>query len=110
MLGGLEGAVAVVSGGASGIGEACCNLLAASGATVHVADRAAAPPIDVTDRAALDRLASRLPRLLPIPASQSHENSLRIASDSPGLSRDRRSSSAQLPHGAARCHRRAGAD
>ena len=63
MLGGLQGAVAVVTGGASGIGEACCNLLEASGATVHVADRAAAPPIDVTDRAALDRLASRLPKL-----------------------------------------------
>jgi len=63
VLGGLQGAVAVVTGGASGIGEACCNLLEASGATVHVADRAAAPPIDVTDRAALDRLASRLPKL-----------------------------------------------
>ena len=63
MLGGLESAVAVVTGGASGIGEACCRLLEASGATVHVADRAAAPPIDVTDRAALDRLASRLPKL-----------------------------------------------
>ena len=63
MLAGLQGKVAVVSGGASGIGEACCNLLAASGATVHVADRAAAPPIDVTDRAALERLASGLPKL-----------------------------------------------
>jgi NAD(P)-dependent dehydrogenase (short-subunit alcohol dehydrogenase family) len=63
VLGGLEGAVAVVTGGASGIGEACCRLLEASGATVHVADRATVPSIDVTDRAALDRLASRLPKL-----------------------------------------------
>ena len=60
MVGGLEGAVAVVTGGGSGIGEACCRLLEASGALVHVADVAADPPLDVTDRAALDNLAARL--------------------------------------------------
>jgi meso-butanediol dehydrogenase/(S,S)-butanediol dehydrogenase/diacetyl reductase len=60
---GLEGAVAVVTGGASGIGAACCRLLAASGAEVHVVDRAGDSPVDVTDRAALDRLAVSLPRL-----------------------------------------------
>ena len=62
-VGGLDGAVAVVTGGASGIGEACCRLLERSGATVHVADLAGDMPIDVTDRAALDALAGRLDRL-----------------------------------------------
>ena len=60
---GLRGAVAVVTGGASGIGAACRRLLEASGAEVHVADRVIEPPIDVTDRDALDRLAGSLSRL-----------------------------------------------
>jgi len=34
----LEGKVAVVTGGASGIGEAVCKRFAANGATVVVAD------------------------------------------------------------------------
>ena len=59
-IGGLDGAVAVVTGGASGIGEACCRLLLRAEATVHVADLAADPPLDVTDRSALDALAGRL--------------------------------------------------
>jgi NAD(P)-dependent dehydrogenase (short-subunit alcohol dehydrogenase family) len=59
-IGGLDGAVAVVTGGASGIGEACCRLLLRAGATVHVADLATDPPLDVTDRSALDALAGRL--------------------------------------------------
>jgi len=40
----LDGAVAVVTGGASGIGAACCRLLAASGAEAHVVDRDGDPP------------------------------------------------------------------
>ncbi len=63
MVGGLEGKVAVVTGGASGIGEACCTLLKTSGAFVHVADLAAEPPVDVTDRTSLDRLAGGLERI-----------------------------------------------
>jgi meso-butanediol dehydrogenase / (S,S)-butanediol dehydrogenase / diacetyl reductase len=59
----LDGTVAVVTGGASGIGEACSRLLRTSGAEVHVVDLAADPPLDVTDRAALDALAGRLGRL-----------------------------------------------
>jgi meso-butanediol dehydrogenase/(S,S)-butanediol dehydrogenase/diacetyl reductase len=59
----LDGAVAVVTGGASGIGEACCRLLESGGAHVHVADRDGDPPVDVTDRAALDRIAGSLERL-----------------------------------------------
>jgi meso-butanediol dehydrogenase/(S,S)-butanediol dehydrogenase/diacetyl reductase len=62
-IGGLDGAVAVVTGGGSGIGEACCRLLLRAGATVQVADLAGDPPVDVTDRAALDALAGRLDRL-----------------------------------------------
>jgi meso-butanediol dehydrogenase/(S,S)-butanediol dehydrogenase/diacetyl reductase len=60
---GLDGAVAVVTGGASGIGEACCEVLLRAGANVHVVDLAADPPLDVSDRAALDALAGRLDRL-----------------------------------------------
>jgi NAD(P)-dependent dehydrogenase (short-subunit alcohol dehydrogenase family) len=56
----LEGSVAVVTGGASGIGDACRRLLETSGATVHVVDRDGVPAVDVTDRAALDRLAATL--------------------------------------------------
>jgi meso-butanediol dehydrogenase/(S,S)-butanediol dehydrogenase/diacetyl reductase len=59
----LEGTVAVVTGGASGIGDACRRLLETSGATVHVVDRDGDPALDVTDRAALDRLAASLDRL-----------------------------------------------
>jgi meso-butanediol dehydrogenase/(S,S)-butanediol dehydrogenase/diacetyl reductase len=59
----LRGSTAVVTGGASGIGAACCRLLEESGATVHVVDRDGDPPVDVTDRAALDRLAASVDRL-----------------------------------------------
>ncbi len=60
MIDGLEGSVAVVTGGASGIGGACCRLLAASGAIVTVVDLGDDDPVDVTDRAALDALARQL--------------------------------------------------
>jgi meso-butanediol dehydrogenase/(S,S)-butanediol dehydrogenase/diacetyl reductase len=63
VVGGLEGKVAVVTGGASGIGEACCKLLETSGASVRVADLAGEPPVDVTDRPSLDRLAGGLERI-----------------------------------------------
>jgi NAD(P)-dependent dehydrogenase (short-subunit alcohol dehydrogenase family) len=43
----LSGKVAVVTGGASGIGAACCRELARRGATVIVADRAEAQARDV---------------------------------------------------------------
>jgi len=59
-IGGLEGSVAVVTGGASGIGEAATRLLERSGAHVHVVDLHAEVPFDVTDRAALDALARRV--------------------------------------------------
>lgn len=62
-IGGLNGAVAVVTGGASGIGAACGRLLERSGAAVIVADLAGEPAVDVTDRDALDRLASSLDRV-----------------------------------------------
>ena len=57
MIGGLERRVAVVTGGASGIGAACCALLAESGAVVMAADLDGDPRVDVTDRETLDALA-----------------------------------------------------
>jgi len=63
MQDGLDGKVAVVTGGASGIGEACSQLLHESGASVHIVDLGADPPVDVTDRAALDELAGGLGKL-----------------------------------------------
>jgi len=55
----LRGRVAVVTGGASGIGAACAELLAAAGARVVVLDREVPPgpdaiTLDVTDEAAID--------------------------------------------------------
>ncbi len=58
---GMEGQVAVVTGGASGIGAACAELLRGCGLDVHVADLAGEEPCDVTERASLDALAARLP-------------------------------------------------
>ena len=60
VLEGLRGRVAVVTGGMSGIGGATRELLEECGAEVHVADRDGEPPIDVTDRPALERLASEI--------------------------------------------------
>jgi meso-butanediol dehydrogenase / (S,S)-butanediol dehydrogenase / diacetyl reductase len=60
VIGGLEGKVAAVTGGASGIGAACRDLLERSGAVVVVADLGGAEPVDVTDRASLDALAGRV--------------------------------------------------
>jgi meso-butanediol dehydrogenase/(S,S)-butanediol dehydrogenase/diacetyl reductase len=56
----MEGWVAVVTGGASGIGEATVALLREGGTEVHVVDRAGEPPRDVTDRQALDVLAAEI--------------------------------------------------
>src|SRR3990172_11468028 len=56
----MEGWVAVVTGGASGIGEATVALLRECGTEVHVVDRVGEPPRDVTDRQALDALAAEI--------------------------------------------------
>lgn len=60
MIVGLRDSVAVVTGGASGIGAACSSLLEESGAVVLVADLGGDDPVDVTDRGALDALARRI--------------------------------------------------
>jgi meso-butanediol dehydrogenase/(S,S)-butanediol dehydrogenase/diacetyl reductase len=59
-IGGLDGAVAVVTGGGSGIGRAVVELLERSGSTVRVLDLAGDEPLDVTDREALDRVAEEV--------------------------------------------------
>jgi NAD(P)-dependent dehydrogenase (short-subunit alcohol dehydrogenase family) len=65
----LQGAVAVVTGGANGIGVACVELLTAAGARVVVLDRehppalpqgAEAMPLDVTDEAAIDAAMAQI--------------------------------------------------
>ncbi len=63
----LDGEVAVVTGGASGIGAAVAAALQEAGATVVIADRTSVPPLDVADEAAVDAffadVASRHGRL-----------------------------------------------
>ncbi len=73
----LEGRVAMVTGGAGGIGRATSARLAAEGATVHVVDvdadrmeatvasvpRAVGHVVDVTDPAAVDALADAVGRV-----------------------------------------------
>jgi 3-oxoacyl-[acyl-carrier protein] reductase len=58
---GYEGRVALVTGGASGIGAATVERLRAGGAEVHVFDLATGD--DVRDSAQLDIAIGRLPRL-----------------------------------------------
>ena len=52
---------AIVTGGSSGIGAAIATALASAGATVHILDKQADPPLDVTDAAALSRAFAALP-------------------------------------------------
>lgn len=61
-ISGLDGGVAVVTGGASGIGAATAGLLERSGAVVFRADLTGEPPVDVTRRGDLDALATLVER------------------------------------------------
>ena len=57
----LAGRVAVVTGGASGIGEACATRLAADGATVVVAELRRTRRRPVMARPTISVLISRVP-------------------------------------------------
>ena len=59
----LSGKSAVVTGGASGIGEAIARMLEEAGAEVHIFDRKTEPPVDVSDAASLRAAFDRVPVL-----------------------------------------------
>ena len=56
----LRGKIALVTGGASGIGAATATLLQDAGAVVVVADLGGENPVDVTDERAVDELVDRV--------------------------------------------------
>jgi len=58
----FAGKLAVVAGGARGMGAACAGRLAAAGAAVAVLDHAAAEPVDVTSEQQVTEFFSALPR------------------------------------------------
>src|SRR4051794_35605646 len=62
-MGRMDGKVAVVTGGAGGIGAATCALLAAEGATVVVADVAEASGAEVVRKIAAKGGSARFHRL-----------------------------------------------
>ena len=65
MAGLLQGHVAAVTGGGSGIGQGICQAYAREGASVIVlaGGKASAVKLDVTDRQALDFIDERMKRL-----------------------------------------------
>ncbi len=66
----LEGKTALVTGGASGIGEATCRAFHAAGATIIIADR---------DKARADRLAAELVRAQVLSLDITNETEVRDA-------------------------------
>jgi NAD(P)-dependent dehydrogenase (short-subunit alcohol dehydrogenase family) len=57
----LSGKVAVVTGGASGIGQAIAQMLGEAGAAVHVFDLRTEPAVDVSDAASIRAAFDRVP-------------------------------------------------
>ena len=56
----LDGEVAIITGGASGIGAAIATAFRDAGAIVEIADTASPVPLDVTDEAAVDAFFARV--------------------------------------------------
>jgi len=56
----FTGKIAVVTGGASGIGAACGELLRAEGATVEIVDQRGETPCDVSDEASVRQAFARI--------------------------------------------------
>jgi NAD(P)-dependent dehydrogenase (short-subunit alcohol dehydrogenase family) len=71
----MTGKLAVVTGGANGIGAAIASLLRQRGATVAVFDREGDPAVDVTSRASLDAAFERVgaPDLVMVNAGVAEE-------------------------------------
>lgn len=98
----LQGAVAVVTGGASGIGHGIVSALATQGARVAFLDRAAAPSVppgvlaltcDLTDidalRAALAEVADRLGPIRILVNNAGNDDQHRLADITPAYFDDR---------------------
>lgn len=59
----IAGSVALVTGGASGLGAAVVRMVEAEGGRAFIADRAGAEPVDVTDAAQMEAAVARCGRL-----------------------------------------------
>jgi len=85
----LSGQQAIVTGGSSGIGAAIVSALAECGATVHIFDKLADPPVDVTDASALAEAFGRLEDPVDIVIANAGTGVLHPIEDTPAKDWDR---------------------
>ncbi len=55
----IQGSVALITGGASGLGAATARMIVENGGTAHIADRAGTEPVDITDTAQMQAAVAR---------------------------------------------------